>query len=239
MTTATRITGRRALSLALPTLPGATTLPNRLYAELEQAIISGALQPGERLHADDLATHFGVSRIPVREALSSLDQAGWVEIKPRHGVHVRERTVTELEELFDFRADVEALVALWAAQRRTAEDLINLHDAVAKTRIAVAADADDQGVGFIGFREALRQAAHNSVLASTSANLEKRARFYFSTVEDQLGDDWVDLEQRVLEYVVAGEGSKAASLTRKHILDTGIAVQHLLFGTRPAPEVAP
>ena len=235
MTTATSNTGRRALPLALPVLSGATTLPNRLYAELELAIISGALQPGERLHADDLATHFGVSRIPIREALSSLDQAGWVEIKPRHGVHVRERTVTELKELFDFRADVEALVARWAAQRRTAADLANLQQAVAKTRVAVAAHTDDQGIGFIGFREALRQAAHNSVLAGTSANLEKRARFYFSTVEDQLGDDWVQLEQQVLDYVTEGNGSKAASLTRKHIRDTGVAVHQLLFGRLSPP----
>lgn len=220
---------RRSLPLALPALTGATTLPNRLYAELEAAIIRGALQPGQRLHADDLAAHFGVSRIPVREALSSLDQAGWVDIKPRHGVHVREHTVVELKELFEFRADVEALVARWAAQRRTTEDLVRLEEAVASTRAAVAEHTDDQGVGFVGFREALRQAAHNGVLASTSANLEKRARFYFSTVEDQLGDDWVQLEQQVLDYVIAGKGANAAALTAKHIRDTGVAVHQLLF----------
>ncbi|AZI56911.1 GntR family transcriptional regulator [Nakamurella antarctica] len=230
MTTATQNTGRRSLPLTLPALLGATTLPGRLYSELESAIIRGTLQPGERLHADDLAKHFGVSRIPIREALSSLGQAGWVEIKPRHGVHVRERTVVELNELFDFRADVEALVARWAAERRTDSDLVNLKLAVERTRDAGATVADDDGNGFIGFREALRQAAHNSVLAATSASLEKRARFYFSTVQDQLGSDWVQLEQQVLDYVVAGDGEKAAALTGEHIRDTGVAVHQILFG---------
>ena len=178
---------RTELAAALPGLEASSTLPGRLYAELEAAIINGVLQPGQRLHADDLASHFGVSRIPVREALSSLDQAGWVEIKPRHGVRVRERTVTELHELFEFRAVVEAQVARWAAGRRDETDLRRLEQAVARTRAAVAAHADDQGIGFVGFREALRQAAHNSVLAATSGVLEKRARFYFSTVEDQAG----------------------------------------------------
>ncbi len=173
--------------------------------------------------------HYGVSRIPVREALSSLDQAGWVEIKPRHGVRVRDRTVTELHELFEFRADVEALVARWAAERRTDEDLVHLEQAVSRTRAAVAAHADDQGIGFVGFRAALRQAAHNSVLAATSAGLEKRARFYFSTVEDQLGDDWVTLEEQVLEFVRARDGAAAARLTNQHIVDTGVAVDRILF----------
>lgn len=220
---------QRSLSTLLPQFTGTTTLPNRLYADLEAAIINGALQPGQRLHADHLASHYGVSRIPVREALSSLDQAGWVEIRPRHGVRVRERTIGELHELFEFRADVEALVARWAAERRTEEDLVRLERAVSRTRAAVAAHADDQGIGFVGFREALRQAAHNSVLAATSAGLEKRARFYFSTVEDQLGDDWVTVEEHVLEFVRARDGAAAAQLTNQHIVDTGIAVDRILF----------
>jgi len=221
--------GRTERLLALPPLNGSTTLPSRLYEQLELAIIAGTLQPGQRLHADDLAAHFGVSRIPVREALSSLDQAGWVEIKPRHGVHVRERTVTELQELFEFRADVEALVARWAAQRRTEDDLIRLEQAVSNTHSTVAASEDDQPGAFIGFREALRQAAHNSVLAAASSGLEKRARFYFSTVEDQLGDDWIHLEGQVLELVRRRDAEGAAAMTSRHILDTGHAVHRLLF----------
>lgn len=226
---------RTGLSATLPGLEAPSTLPGRLYAELETAIINGVLQPGQRLHADDLASHFGVSRIPVREALSSLDQAGWVEIKPRHGVRVRERTVTELHELFEFRAAVEAQVARWAAVRRDDADLRQLEQAVARTRAAVAAHADDQGIGFVGFREALRQAAHNSVLAATSGVLEKRARFYFSTVVDQLGDDWVTIEEQVLGFVREGDAESAGLLTHRHIMDTGVAVDQILFGAGPAP----
>src|SRR5436190_14589600 len=100
--------------LALPLLSGASTLPSMLFDNLEEAIITGALEPGGRIHADDLAAHYGVSRIPVREALRSLHEAGWVDIKPRYGVRVRERTEQELTELFEFRALVEGQVARWA-----------------------------------------------------------------------------------------------------------------------------
>ncbi len=221
---------RLDLSTALPSLQSSTTLPNRLYKQLEAAIISGALQPGQRLHSDDLAAHFGVSRIPIREALSSLDQAGWVEITPRHGVHVRERDATELQELFEFRAHVEGLVARWAAERRTNNDLTAMQYAVNNSRPATAPTTDELLMNTSStFRDALREAAHNSVLAATSAALEKRARFYFSTVVHQLGDEWMHVHQELLTLVRTQNADDAAALSSRHIITTGEAVHDLLF----------
>lgn len=221
---------RRDLSLALPQLQGATTLPNRLYEQLESAIISGALQPGQRLRADDLAAHFGVSRIPVREALSSLDQAGWIEITPRRGVHVRERDATELRELFEFRADVEGLVARWAAERRTDADLAALQRAAQDSHAAATASHDQILMSATTtFRDALREAAHNCVLAATSATMEKRARFYFLTVVHDLGDEWMHVHEQILTLVRARDAAGAAAVSSKHIIATGEAVHELLF----------
>lgn len=220
----------RDLSAALPQLPAATTLPGRLFSELETAIINGALQPGQRLHADDLAQHFGVSRIPIREALSSLDAAGWVDITPRHGVHVRQRDPQELRELFEFRADIEALVARWAASRRTDADLDAIAEAVALSH-ATARKGDDEKLLDVSrdFYDALRTAAHNSVLAATSAALEKRARFYFSTVAHELSDEWLHVHEAILDYVRDKDADRAATLAAEHIVTTGEAVDRLLF----------
>ena len=196
------------VSRALPQLSGTTTLPNRLYEQLERAIIAGALTPEQRLNADELAGHFGVRRIPVREALSSLARAGWVDIVPWHGVHVRERTETELVELFELRAHVESLVARWAAQRRTDADLVALTDALAGS--TNHAHLDDVALMEVStrFRDAMRTAAHNSVLAATSGNLEKRAQFYFSTVIRRLGDEWLRVHEQVLHGVRAGDAER-------------------------------
>jgi DNA-binding GntR family transcriptional regulator len=223
---ALRDDSQRTLASSVPKLKSSTTLPDRLYTELEAAIINGVLRPGQRLHAVDLATHFGVSIIPVREALSSLDQAGWVEKVPRHGVHVRAHSETELRELFEFRADVEGLVARWAAERRDEHDLENLERAVANSTTATGDELLDASADF---RDALRAAAHNGVLAATSATLEKRARFYFSTVAHKLGNEWVRVHERVLTHVRDREPNAAAELTSKHIMATGDAVQALLF----------
>ena len=208
----------------VPAFPANATLTTRVHDALEASIITGELKPGERIHADVLAAQFGMSRIPVREALRSLHEAGWVDIKPRHGVHVRERTAEELGELFEFRAVVEGLVARWAALRRTDADLELL-----ATRIQQSQEASDAPATGSGFYAALRAAARNSVLATTSAALEKRARFYFSTVEHELGEDWVHVHETVLEHVRAQDAEAADRVAHQHIEDTGKAVAALLF----------
>lgn len=205
----------------VPAFPANATLTTRVHDALETAIIAGELKPGERIHADVLAAQFGMSRIPVREALRSLHEAGWVDIKPRHGVHVRERTAEELGELFEFRAVVEGQVARWAAQRRTDADLDLLAARIQESKEISATSA--------GFYDALRSAARNSVLATTSAALEKRARFYFSTVEHELGEDWRHVHEEVLEHVRAQDADAADRVAHQHIEDTGTAVAALLF----------
>ncbi len=204
--------------------PANATLTTRVHDALEASIIRGDLKPGERIHADALAAQYGMSRIPVREALRSLHEAGWVDIKPRHGVHVRERTAEELAELFEFRAMVEGLVARWAATRRTDEDLTVLAARIAESRTAT----NDPAVGS-GFYAALRAATRNAVLATTSAALEKRARFYFSTVAHELGEDWLHVHETVLEHVRDRNAKAAEKVAHQHIEDTGKAVSALLF----------
>jgi DNA-binding GntR family transcriptional regulator len=207
-----------------PAFPENATLTTRVHDALEEAIISGELEPGQRIHADVLAAQYGMSRIPVREALRSLHEAGWVDIKPRYGVHVRERTARELDELFEFRAVIEGLVAGWAARRRDEDDLTRLARSIEDSRAAMV----DPAAGS-GFYAALRAAAGNSVLATTSAALEKRARFYFSTVAHELGEDWLHVHESVLASVRAQDAEAAEAAARRHIEDTGKAVRALLF----------
>lgn len=218
---------------ALPEGAASATLPSRLQDLLESAIIAGQLRPGERLHADGLAARYGVSRIPVREALRSLHEAGWVEIRPRHGVRVREHSAVELDELFAFRAVVENQVARWAASRRTEGQLAQLRDVIAllgrrRTRTNDLVDHTS------AFYAVLREAAHNTVIASTSEALEKRARFYFSTVAGEMRGDWLDLHAALVELIELRKPAAAGKLAAAHIIATGSAVRKLLFERRAA-----
>lgn len=236
MTTEGSVAPRRSdLTGALPLLAGSSTLPSMLFDNLEEAIITGALEPGGRIHADDLAAHYGVSRIPVREALRSLHEAGWVDIKPRYGVRVRERTEQELTELFEFRALVEGQVARWAAERRTPAELTSLQQTLrAGEQAHRDADHSARSSSNYAFYIALSAAAHNSVLHGTAVALRKRARFYFSTVEDQLGRDWIEVHKAICQAVGDRDPDLACRTAEAHIVHTGSAVRGLLFPPVPS-----
>ncbi|MGF2949290.1 GntR family transcriptional regulator [Microbacterium alcoholitolerans] len=208
---------------------GRTTLPAQIHGFLEEAIIHGEIAPSTRLNADEIAAQYGVSRIPVREALRSLHEAGWVDIRPRHGVYVRERSMTELHELFETRSGIEAHIAALAAERRTDDELALLRSAVeAGQSAAQTGDSDAVAEASVQFNQTVREACNNSVMATLSAALEKRARFYFAMVEGRLGADWVSVERQLMELIAKQDAEGAAEAARTHIIDTGTAVASLL-----------
>ncbi|WP_158866340.1 GntR family transcriptional regulator [Leifsonia sp. AG29] len=205
------------------------TLPAQIHGLLEEAIIAGEIPPGTRLRADDIAARYGISRIPVREALSALSAAGWVDIRPRYGVYVRDRSREELVELFEARAAIEEELARLAASRRDQDDLSRMEDIVgASTTAAVETDARALNLAAEQFNVALRRASKNSVLSAVSLLLEKRARFYFAPVADRLGGEWATGQRRLLELIRKQDVSGAAASARRHVTETGEAVASLL-----------
>ena len=96
---------------------------------IEEAIVSGELEPGTVLRQEQLSEQFNVSRTPVREALRRLAALGLVSFVPNRGVRVRTISRDELHEAFMVRAELEALATGVAAARMTTEDLTELEEA--------------------------------------------------------------------------------------------------------------
>src|SRR6516225_7541964 len=93
---------------------------------IEEAIVSGELQPGTVLRQEQLSEQFNVSRTPVREALRRLAALGLVSFVPNRGVRVRTISREELQEAFMVRAELESLATEVAATKMTPEDLEEL-----------------------------------------------------------------------------------------------------------------
>ena len=104
------------------------TSAERALATLRDAIMGGDLAPGARLGEVELADRLGVSRTPVREALSRLAAEGLVEIAPNRGARVVTWTVAELEGVFDLRSVLEPQLTAHAVPNATPADADELDD---------------------------------------------------------------------------------------------------------------
>ena len=153
-----------------------STLRERTLQALRTAITSGQYRPGDHLGEAELATHLGVSRGTVRQALRHLQQEGLVTAGHRSMLRVNSLSAEEVRELFRVRAALEGLAAsqiISSADRGAAADslraaLVRLVEA--DTDFIARVDAD------LGFHLLLCQLSTNSVLVDTWRHLEGRLR---------------------------------------------------------------
>lgn len=104
------------------------TSAERVLRELRALILGAELDPGSRLGEVELAERLGVSRTPVREALTRLAAEGLVEIVANRGARVATWTVSELEGVFDLRVSLEPQLTAFAVPNATADDVAELDD---------------------------------------------------------------------------------------------------------------
>ena len=102
--------------------PLARTMSGQIAARLRDQILAGVYTPGAALLQDSIAAQFGVSKIPVREALLRLRAEGLIDIHAHRGFQVRPLVASELDEIFRLRLALEpAAVAEGARQASDAE----------------------------------------------------------------------------------------------------------------------
>jgi len=102
-------------------LQGTTGSSDHAYELIRGLIISGELPEGSWLREGELAERIGVSRTPVREALSRLSAGGLVLQRPNRGVQVKTWTLSDLEEIFSLRSVLEP----WGCALAATKDLVD------------------------------------------------------------------------------------------------------------------
>lgn len=99
-----------------------TTTSSALLEDLRDDIIRGTLAPGERLRLEELAERFGVSTMPIRQALRTLEAEGIVTVAPHKGAQVTQFGTAQILDLFEMRAVLEQLATTRAVPHLTAAD---------------------------------------------------------------------------------------------------------------------
>ena len=160
---------------AAAALPLRDNISDSVAAELRRRIVDGRLPAGERINEVHVARQLGVSRTPLREALSRLSAEGALTTVPRLGFFVRPLTLEEFEQIYDIRPllDPEALRLAGLPDAATIERLEKLNRRLATVRDPEAAIAVDDE-----WHLALLERCPNRVLIELIHNMFLRTRRY-------------------------------------------------------------
>lgn len=205
--------------------------PRTLRDALEDDIVAGRIQPGERLDEVSLATRFGVSRTPIREALKELAAAGFIDIRPHRGAVVSAPDPRRILEMFDVMAEFEAMCARLAARRLTDTDEAELKMTLAACRRAArAGDTDAYYYENERFHRAIYAASGNSFLAEQAIALHKRLapfRRLQLRVRNRMRASQEEHEA-IVAAIRRGDADAAADQLRAHVTVQGERFNDLL-----------
>jgi DNA-binding GntR family transcriptional regulator len=193
-------------------------------ATIRAAILNGVYEPGDELPEVTLAEEVGLSRTPVREALLALQAAGLVEAPRGRTARVRERSLDELMDAYELRAEVEAYTARRAAEHITAEELAELWASC--DRFAVQAEGSDMQELVhenLIFHDCIHRASRNRRAPEIIRGLLEMPLVYASyemyTLERRRLTE--SRHRAITRALDTRNGDLAATLMRGHILECG------------------
>ena len=199
-----------------------------IFRAMRKSIIEGDLSDGDPLRQDEIAKAFNTSRIPVREAITMLEQQGLVKTVRYKGAVVAGLSMQEAGEIFDFRCLLESEVIRMAVPMMTPEILTSARGYL--ERFAAAKDPMDYGDLNRKFHATLYRACdrpyHISVIENSMDRIDRylRAQLVMSDGIARSNEEHL----AILRACEAGEADLAAQLTYDHIYDAKISLQEQL-----------
>ncbi len=141
------------------------TLREKILETIRDAIIAGALKPGEKVAEPELAERFGISRTPIREAFRQLESEGYLTVIPRKGAVVVSFSEKDVEEFYAIKSILEGYAARRACENLTPRELERLQTINGKL-LHLADDGDFKGFFKMhnDFHEQFIRAADNEKL---------------------------------------------------------------------------
>lgn len=210
--------------MKLKPLSASNTLKDRVYDRLRDAIIDMSVyEDGANLRLDErsMAEQLQVSRTPLREALTRLEQEGFIEIRPRKGVFVIRKTLDEILEMIVAWAALESMAARLAADVATDAQIKDLRKhALRHSESSAKADLSEYSEANIRFHQMILEMSGCKQLAQMADGLfvhihgvrrralEENNRASRSVV-DHLG---------IIEALEKRDDELAAQLVRKHTM---------------------
>jgi DNA-binding GntR family transcriptional regulator len=193
---------------------------------LRRALLMGDIKPGERIRVAELEKSFGVSHIPIREAVRRLETEGLIVTLPQRAAVAAGVDLDDLHGLYDLRRIVECELIRRAADAMTDEQVATVRAALEQLD-AVAQDHDSPQFWELhrGFHWALLEPAATAwtrrVLDQAWTGSQRYVRLF---VSDTLAEAMAD-HRELLIYCEERDGARACELLRRHLDRTELAVR--------------
>ncbi|PPB49709.1 GntR family transcriptional regulator [Arthrobacter pityocampae] len=204
--------------------------PQRVLDAVRHDIIFGVLAPGSRVTEAALAAAYGVSRVPVREALRALEAEGFVESRPYAGSTVAAIPLDDAEDLFAVRGVIEARIARRAARRAAAQFGADAPDAAwwsARRALADILDDGDRAVAAdalaelpelnIRFHLGVAELSGSASLAALLRQISGKIEWLYAADVDHRGKQSWGEHRLVLAAIDGGSETEAGRLMAGHV----------------------
>jgi DNA-binding GntR family transcriptional regulator len=206
---------------------GKGSRPVEILERLRGLILTGEYGPEERLIEEQLAQRLGVSRTPVRQALTMLEAEGLVEIAPNRGATVCSFSIEDVRDIYDLRAVLEGHAARRATGRIEGGELERMRK-LAREMEGLAGRFDDHEEE-IRVLVALNQEFHGTIVeASRNRRLQRlinrtveiplmfKAFFWYTPHERAISNQY---HRRILEALEKGDADRAEIIMREHVYE--------------------
>ena len=207
------------------------TLTSAVTESLRKRILSGEFADGQQLRQEALSNEYGVSRVPVREALRQLEAEGLVQIIDHKGALVSKLSLSDVLELLEVRALLEGEVLRASIPRQQAEDLelaaLTLNEF---EQALLANDVRHWGELNARFHLALYRSARRPNTLALIEQLHNKTDRYtrmqilFTQTMKQAHEE----HTRLLALCSEGKADEAAEFIRFHILSAGHSLEDYL-----------
>jgi DNA-binding GntR family transcriptional regulator len=201
--------------------------PVGVLERLRALILTGEYGPEERLVEEQLAEKLGVSRTPVRQALTMLEAEGLVEIAPHRGATVCSFSTEDVWDIYDLRAVLEGHAARRAAGRITTSELARLRELTGEMEGLAGRfeDHEEEIRTLVG----LNQEFHGTIVeASRNRRLQRlinrtveiplmfKAFFWYTPHERVISNHY---HRQILEALEKGDADRAEIIMREHVYE--------------------
>jgi len=206
-----------------PTQKEAVTTADKVFYQMQQAIVEGSIPAGSKISEPELAKKYEISRSTLREALNRLEKCHLIERKPNVGSRVVECTIEGLLEIYVVREALEGMACRQAAASMTDEEVAQMKAMLkqhASEQDFIDGKAYYQEEGDLDFHYKVILGSHNQqlidILCGQLYHLVRMYRCQFG-MNGQRASRAFEEHSRIIDAIADRDGELAEILMRRHI----------------------